>query len=68
MDELKNQIGQLHEERASIQKRIKDLLFSEDPANGVIFHEEIFRLQQDSLRMETEIQILQARLRRLMPC
>jgi hypothetical protein len=68
MDELQKQIDQLRAERASTQKRIKDLLLAEDPANDIFFHEEIFRLQQDSLRMEREIQILQARLRRLTFC
>lgn len=64
MDDLTTQIEHLRRERAAAQARIKELLLAEDPGQGVVFHEEIFRLQQDSLRMETEIQILQARLRR----
>lgn len=68
MDELKSQIERLQQEQTSIQERVKELLYAEDLARGVVFHDEIFRLQQDNLRVETEIQILQARLRRFMFC
>ena len=52
-------------QQARIQSEVQDLLRREDPARGVTFHEDIFRLQQDKLRMDTEIQFLQVRLRRL---
>ena len=52
-------------QQARIQAEVQDLLRREDPARGITFHEDIFRLQQDKLRMDTEIQFLQVRLRRL---
>lgn len=64
MDTLQEQSERLRQEQASARARIRELLLSEDPLRGVVFHEEIFRLQQDCLRMETELRILQVRLRR----
>lgn len=58
-------MDRIRTDQAAIQARVRDLLRREDPANGVVFHEEIFRLQQDKLRMDTEIQFLQVKLRRL---
>lgn len=62
---IERDIDRIRTEQAAIQARVRDLLQREDPANGVVFHEEIFRLQQDKLRMDTEIQFLQVKLRRL---
>jgi hypothetical protein len=62
---IERDIDRIRTEQAAIQARVQDLLQREDPARGVTFHEEIFRLQQDKLRMDTEIQFLQVRLRRL---
>ena len=62
---IERDIDRIRTEQAAIQAQVQDLLQREDPARGVTFHEEIFRLQQDKLRMDTEIQFLQVRLRRL---
>lgn len=62
---IERDIDRIRTEQAAIQARVQDLLQREDPARGVTFHEVIFRLQQDKLRMDTEIQFLQVRLRRL---
>ncbi len=62
---IERDIDRIRTEQAAIQTRVRDLLQREDPANGVVFHDEIFRLQQDKLRMDTEIQFLQVKLRRL---
>ena len=62
---IERDIDRIRTEQAAIQARVQDLLQREDPANGVVFHDEIFRLQQDKLRMDTEIQFLQVKLRRL---
>ena len=64
-ESIERDIDRIRTEQAAIQTRVRDLLQREDPANGVVFHDEIFRLQQDKLRMDTEIQFLQVRLRRL---
>lgn len=62
---IKGQIASFQSEQAAIQAQIKELLFCEDPAKGVSFHADIFRLQQEKLRLDTEIQFLNVRLRRL---
>ncbi len=62
---IEQEIAALRAEHAAAQDRIKQLINEEDPANGILFHDEIFRLQQDKLRVDTEIQFRQVALRRL---
>lgn len=65
IETIKQEIERFRAEQSEASTRIKDLLQREDPACGVTFHEDIFRLQQDKLRLDTEIQFLQVKLRRL---
>ncbi|NLY40254.1 MAG: hypothetical protein GX055_01345 [Desulfovibrionales bacterium] len=65
MSQLEEEILTFRAEQALLQKRIKTLLLSENPEQGLTYHEEIFRMQQDKLRMDTEIQIREVKLRRL---
>ena len=65
IESIEREIENFRMQQARIQSEVQDLLRREDPARGVTFHEDIFRLQQDKLRMDTEIQFLQVRLRRL---
>ncbi len=62
---IEQEIENFRKEQALAQAKAKELLQNEDPALGITFHEDIFRLQQDKLRLDTEIQILQVKLRRL---
>lgn len=62
---IEKEITRFKAEQAQAQAKVKELLLQEDPARGITFHEDIFRLQQDKLRLDTEIQILQVKLRRL---
>ena len=62
---IEQEIDNFRNEQALAQAKAKELLQNEDPAHGITFHEDIFRLQQDKLRLDTEIQILQVKLRRL---
>lgn len=62
---LEQEIDRFRAEHAEVQARILDLLRREDPAAGVTFHKDIFRLQQEKLRLDTEIQFRQVKLRRL---
>ncbi len=62
---IEKEIGRFKAEQAEAQAKVKELLQREDPARGITFHEDIFRLQQDALRLDTEIQILKVKLRRL---
>jgi hypothetical protein len=65
IETIKQEIERFRAEQSEASAKIKDLLQREDPAGGVTFHEDIFRLQQDKLRLDTEIQFLQVKLRRL---
>lgn len=65
MSDLEHEIAAIRAEQVILQARIKALLLSEDPAQGRTYHEEIFRMQQDKLRMDTEIQFREVALRRL---
>lgn len=65
IESIKTEIERFRNEQAEAAAKVKDLLRREDPARGITFHEDIFRLQQDKLRLDTEIQFLQVKLRRL---
>ena len=65
IESIKTEIERFRTEQAEAAAKFKDLLRREDPARGITFHEDIFRLQQDKLRLDTEIQFLQVKLRRL---
>lgn len=65
IETIEKEIGRFKAEQAEGQAKVKELLQREDPARGITFHEDIFRLQQDNLRLDTEIQILKVKLRRL---
>ena len=65
IESIKTEIERFRTEQAEAAATVKDLLRREDPARGITFHEDIFRLQQDKLRLDTEIQFLQVKLRRL---
>lgn len=65
IETIEKEIAAFRNEQAAAQVKAKELLLREDPARGITFHEDIFRLQQDKLRLDTEIQILQVKLRRL---
>lgn len=65
IETIEKEIEAFRNEQAAAQVKAKELLMREDPARGITFHEDIFRLQQDKLRLDTEIQILQVKLRRL---
>jgi hypothetical protein len=62
---IEREIERIRSEQARVQAEVQELLRREDPVQGVTFHEDIFRLQQDKLRMDTEIQFLQVKLRRI---
>jgi len=65
IEAIEKEIARFRVEQAEAAATVKDLLQREDPARGITFHAEIFRLQQDRLRLDTEIQFLQVKLRRL---
>jgi hypothetical protein len=62
---IEQEIDRFRLEHAEVKSKILDFLRREDPVNGITFHEDIFRLQQEKLRLDTEILFRQAQLRRL---
>ena len=45
--------------------RFKELLFSERPSEGIVHAQEIFRLQQDKLRLQVEIDCRRNKINRI---
>lgn len=52
-------------ERDACVKRCRELLAAEDPAKGVFHAAEIFRLQQDKLRLEVEMEFRRKKINRI---
>jgi hypothetical protein len=52
-------------ERDACVARRKELMAAEDPANGVTHAAEIFRLQQDKLRLEVEMEFRRKKINRI---
>ena len=65
IETIEKEIERFRTEQAAAEAKVKELLQREDPAHGITFHQDIFRLQQDKLRLDTEIQFLKVKLRRL---
>ena len=63
--ELEVEIETHKKELDLCQKRIKKLMASEDPSQGVFFAKEIFDSQQDKLRLEVEIDLRQRKINRM---
>jgi hypothetical protein len=52
-------------QKISCAARIKELLFSEKPSEGIVHAQEIFRLQQDKLRLQVEIDCRRNKINRI---
>ena len=52
-------------ERDACVARCRELLAAEDPAKGVFHAAEIFRLQQDKLRLEVEMEFRRKKINRI---
>lgn len=46
-------------------QKAKELMAMEDPAKGIYHNEEIFKLRQDSLRLEVEAEFCRKKINRL---
>jgi len=55
----------LQEELARAQAKIRQLMESEDPVQGIFFPQEIHEARQEKLRLVFDIQFRQGRIRRL---
>ncbi|MCJ2165508.1 MULTISPECIES: hypothetical protein [unclassified Pseudodesulfovibrio] len=52
-------------ERDKTKLAVRQLMEAEDPKNGIYHHEEIFRLQQDKLRLDVEIKFRTNKINRI---
>jgi hypothetical protein len=52
-------------ERDACVKRCRELLAAEDPAKGIFHAAEIFRLQQNKLRLEVEMEFRRKKINRI---
>jgi hypothetical protein len=52
-------------ERDAAVARCRELLAAEDPAKGVFHAQEIFRLKQDKLRLEVEMEFRRKKINRI---
>ena len=64
--DLEGEIAVFTQEIQSATSRVRELLASEDLENGVYFHQEIFTLKQDTMRMKTEIIFRKNKINRLL--
>lgn len=59
------ELAQFTQERDDCVKRCRELLAAEDPAAGVFHAAEIFRLQQNKLRLEVEMEFRRKKINRI---
>ncbi|BCS88659.1 hypothetical protein [Pseudodesulfovibrio sediminis] len=69
---LSDDIPTLEAEVVTLTKELEDTVVAirtfmeaEDPRNGIYHHEEIFRLQQDKLRLDVEIKFRTNKINRI---
>jgi len=70
---IEDEVASLNAERAAFEAQrqqvaadIRRLRDAEDPATGVYYAQEIFRLSQERLRLDTEIEFRRRRAARLL--
>lgn len=59
------ELARFAQERDACVTRCRELLAAEDPAKGVFHAAEIFRLQQDKLRLEVEMEFRRKKINRI---
>lgn len=62
---LEEEVARLTLEREKVKLAVRQFMEAEDPKNGVCHHEEIFRLQQDKLRLDVEIKFRTNKINRI---
>lgn len=62
---IKKQMEDFQNQKKKCRERVKELMVSEDPSKGIYHHQEIFTLQQDSLRLEVEAEFCRKKINRL---
>jgi uncharacterized protein (DUF3084 family) len=62
---LKAEVAELSLDLEKTKQAVRRLREEEDPAKGVYRHEEIFRMQQEKLRLDVEIQFRTNKINRI---
>ena len=62
---LEAEVAQLSLDLERTRQDVRRLMEAEEPRNGVCHHQEIFRLQQDKLRLDVEIKFRTNKINRL---
>lgn len=65
IEQLKKKMEDFQNQKNECRKRVKELMASEDPSRKIFHHQEIFTLQQDSLRLEVEAEFCRKKINRL---
>lgn len=63
---LDAEIEQFKKEKEECEKNLKDLMAKEDPQTGKTFASEIFKLQQEKLRLHFEIEFRRKKRNRVL--
>ena len=62
---LEAEVAHLTLEREKTMKAIRDFRDAEDPSKGIYHHEDIFRLQQEKLRLDVDIKFRTNKINRI---
>jgi len=62
---IEAEIEDLTRQKEDHEKKVRELMQSEDPAAGKFYAQEIFQHKQDRLRLEVELDWRQKRIKRL---
>ncbi len=65
IEKLTEKMEDLLKQKKECLQKAKELMAAEDPKNGIFYHQEIFRLKQDSLRLEVESEFCRKKINRL---
>ncbi len=62
---LEAEVAQMTLEREKLQKAIRELMEAEDPQKRISHHEEIFKAQQEKLRLDVDIRFRTNKINRI---
>jgi len=65
LERLSQEFEELKLQKETVEAQVKKLMAEEDPAQGVYYAQDIFRLQQDKLRLATEMEFRRRKQNRL---
>ncbi|HML63150.1 hypothetical protein [Solidesulfovibrio sp.] len=63
---LEQEMATVAEKKIAVEKRVRELMASEDPRAGVSYAQEIFAAKQEKLTLATQHEVLRRRRNRLL--